>query len=105
MYIHNNASKCMKKLQNNSLYKVGTKYGQFIDSINFKKWLTSKSEELIHRISLQTVMQCHCIPLWCQLSGKDDLSVSAYMDIDFPLMTAEQSVSSLLPISSFLLLE
>ena len=28
------ASKCMKKLQNNSLYKVGTKYGQLIDSTN-----------------------------------------------------------------------
>ena len=32
MYIHNNASKCMKKLQNNSLYKVGAKYGQFINN-------------------------------------------------------------------------
>ena len=35
-------------------------------------------------------------------AGKDDLSVSAYMGIDFPLMTAEASyVSSLLPISPF----
>ena len=25
-------------------------------------------------------MQCHCIPLWCQFLGKDDLSVSAWMD-------------------------
>ena len=32
MYIHSNASKCMKKLQNNSLHKVGTKYGQCIFS-------------------------------------------------------------------------
>ena len=38
---------------------------------------------------------------WCQLSGKDGLSVSDYKDIDFPLMTANQNVSSLLPISRF----
>ena len=41
-----------------------------------------------------------CIPLWCQLSGKDDLSVSAYMDIDFPLMTTEAKCHHF-PISSF----
>ena len=33
-YIHNNASDCMKKSRNDSLYKVG-KYEQFTDSINF----------------------------------------------------------------------
>ena len=35
-YIHNNASDCMKKSRNDSLYKVG-KYEQFTYSINSKK--------------------------------------------------------------------
>ena len=46
MCIHNNASKWMKKLRNNSLYEVGTKYGQFIDSTNFKKWAYKQVKNL-----------------------------------------------------------
>ena len=87
-YIHNNASNCMKKPQNDSLYKVGTKYDT--DSTNFKE--ANKLPEVkntLHRTSFQTVIQCRCMPLLCQLSGKDDLSVSACMDTDFLLMTGE----------------
>ena len=87
-YIHNNASNCMKKPQNDSLYEVGTKYDT--DSTNFKK--ANKLPEVkntLHRTSFQTVIQCRCMPLLCQLSGKDNLSVSACMDTDFLLMTGE----------------
>ena len=63
------------------------------------------------------MMQCHCIPLWYQFSGKDDLSVSACMDgqptCSSHLMTAVTKhhevcwvkcnvPSSHFPISSFL---
>ena len=64
--------KCMKKLQNNSLYKVGTKYGHFHRFNNFQE-MANKLPKVknLYRISLQTVMQCPLVP-----TGKDDLSVS-----------------------------
>ena len=48
-----------------------------LESMNFKK--ANKLSELLLRISLQTMIQCYCILLWRQLSGNDDLSVSACM--------------------------
>ena len=36
VYPYNNPSNCTKKPQNDSLYKVGTKYEQFTASTNFK---------------------------------------------------------------------
>ena len=67
------------------MIQVGTKYEQFAGSTNFKKPNTlPKVETYTYRASLQTVMQC--MPLWCQLSGKDDVSMSVWLDIDLPTL-------------------
>ena len=85
-YIRNNASDCMKKSRNDSLYEVG-KYEQFTDSMNVKKAnklpkVKNFYLELACRPWCNVVAYsfgANCQAMWQSLSGY----------IDFPLMTAE----------------
>ena len=73
--------------QNDSLYEVG-KYEQFTDSTNFKK-----ANKLPEVKNLYFCRHCDAMPLLCQLSGKDDLSVSAWMDIDILIILKMTAVT------------
>ena len=55
----------------------------------------------VKNVYIELACRLWCNALWCQLSGKDDLSVSDYVDIDFPLMIAEAKCQQFAFISSF----